>query len=70
MKTVSTKLDNKLHDRFIEVCNEDGKCQSEFLRDLIKEMCEPLEDTNRPATPQDPEEIPELKKPTVTVVDL
>ena len=42
MKTVSTKLDNKLHDQFIEICNEDGKCQSEFLRDLIEIVCEDL----------------------------
>jgi len=42
MKTVSTKLDNKLHSQFIEICNEDGKCQSEFLRDLIETVCEDL----------------------------
>jgi len=44
MKTVSTKLDNKVHNRFIEICNEDGKCQSEFLRDLIETVCEDLEE--------------------------
>jgi len=43
MKTVSTKLDNSLHNRFIEVCNDEGKCQSEFLRDLIQSVCEDLE---------------------------
>ena len=42
MKTVSTKLDNNLHNRFVEICNEDGKCQSEFLRDLIETVCEDL----------------------------
>ena len=51
MRTVSTKLDNKLHTRFIEICNEDGKCQSEFLRDLIETVCEDLE--NGEVTPQD-----------------
>ncbi len=60
MKTVSTKLDNKLHSRFIEICNEDGKCQSEFLRDLIETVCEDLE--NGEATPQDPEiEVEDVK---------
>ncbi len=44
MKTVSTKLDNKLHNRFIEICNEDGKCQSEFLRDVIESICNDLEE--------------------------
>jgi len=44
MKTVSTKIDNKLHSRFIEICNEDGKCQSEFLRDVIESICDDLEE--------------------------
>ena len=51
MKTVSTKIDNNLHNRFIEICNEDGKCQSEFLRDLIETVCEDLDEGE--ATPQD-----------------
>ena len=72
MKTVSTKLDNKLHDRFIEICNEDGKCQSEFLRDLIETVCEDLDEGE--ATPQDleieltpepSEPISEVLNPTV-----
>ena len=46
MKTVSTKLDNNLHSRFIEICNEDGKCQSEFLRDLIETVCEDVGEGN------------------------
>lgn len=58
MKTVSTKLDNKLHDRFIEICNEDGKCQSEFLRDLIETVCEDCSDEdNLPLTSKEPKEI-------------
>jgi len=52
MKTVSTKLDNKLHNQFMELCNEDGKCQSEFLRDLIETVCEDLE--NGGVTPPRP----------------
>jgi len=70
MKTVSTKLENKLHDRFIEICNEDGKCQSEFLRDLIETVCEDLSDGE--TTPQDlevkvedVESISELRNPIV-----
>jgi len=75
MKTVSTKLDNTLHNQFIEVCNEDGKCQSEFLRDLIQSVCEDL--GKGEATPQDleiehvtkpSESILELKKPTVEII--
>jgi len=57
MKTVSAKLDNTLHSRFIEICNEDGKCQSEMLRTMIETMCEDLEEEPnliiREATPQD-----------------
>ena len=66
MRTVSTKLDNKLHDRFIEICNEDGKCQSEFLRDLIESVCEDLDDGE--ATPQDPRTDPEPSEMTNVII--
>jgi len=72
MKTVSTKLDNKLHSRFIEICNEDGKCQSEFLRDLIETVCEDLDegeptpqDLEIELTPEPSEPISEVLNPTV-----
>jgi len=64
MKTVSTKLDNKLHNRFIEICNEDGKCQSEFLRDLIETLCEDLEEEK--VTSQD-QEIEDIEPKSVTI---
>jgi len=57
MKTVSTKLDNKLHNEFMTLCNDEGKCQSEFLRDLIETLCEDCSDeendVNQPQTSQD-----------------
>ncbi len=67
MKTVSTKLDNKLHNRFIEICNEDGKCQSEFLRDLIETVCEDLKDDE--PTPIEAQTAP-VTEPTITVVEV
>ncbi len=62
MKTVSTKLDSKLHNRFVEICNEEGKCQSEFLRDMIEMACE--------ADSEDIESKPtaEIKVPTVEII--
>ena len=63
MKTVSTKLDNKLHEQFIKICNEDGRCQSEMLRDVIETMCEDLE-----ANPLDLEIKIEDVKPTIKFV--
>jgi len=68
MKTVSTKLENKLHDKFIEICNEDGKCQSEFLRDLIETVCEDLDEGE--AIPQDLElkQDTELLEPKVEII--
>ncbi len=36
MKTVSTKLDKQDFEKFQQVCNQDGKCMSEQLRELIK----------------------------------
>ena len=37
MKTISTKLENRDYDRLIEMCNDDGECISESLRDMIKQ---------------------------------
>ncbi len=56
MRTVSTKLDNKLHEQFLDLCNNDGKCQSEFLREMIEDMFEGVDEENRHPTPQDPKE--------------
>ncbi|GKS67761.1 hypothetical protein YTPLAS73_13080 [Nitrosarchaeum sp.] len=36
MKTVSTKLDKQTFEKFQEMCNNEGLCTSESLRDLIK----------------------------------
>ena len=36
MKTVSTKLDKQTFEKFQEMCNHEGQCMSESLRDLIK----------------------------------
>ena len=72
MKTVSTKLDNNLHNRFIEICNENGKCQSEYLRDLIETVCEDLnegeatpQDLEIELTPEPSEPIPEIMNPVI-----
>ena len=67
MRTVSTKLDNNLHNRFIEICNEDGKCQSEFLRDLIETVCEDLDEGE--ATPQDLE-MEHVTKPSEPIHEI
>ncbi len=67
MKTVSTKLDSKLHDQFIEICNEAGKCQSEMIRYLIEVMCEDLEGENILHI-EEVKSIPELKEPKVEII--
>ena len=36
MKTVSTKLDKRDFEKFLEMCNHEGLCMSEELRDLVK----------------------------------
>lgn len=36
MKTVSTKLDTQTFEKFQEICENEGQCMSESLRDLIK----------------------------------
>ena len=70
MRTVSTKLDNKLHSRFIEICNEDGKCQSEFLRDLIETVCEDLDEEEVTSQDLEMEHVPESSElVNITVED-
>ena len=69
MKTVSTKLDNILHNQFLEICNNEKKCQSEFLREMIKNVCENKEiDQSLEAVPQDLEITIEDVKPTVELI--
>ena len=36
MKTISTKLDKQTFEKLQEMCNQEGQCISEELRDLIK----------------------------------
>ena len=38
MKTVSTKLDNSDFETFQNMCNHEGLCASEELREIVK-MC-------------------------------
>jgi hypothetical protein len=40
MQTISTKLDKNTANKFLEICNNEGKCQSEFLRDMIEQIIE------------------------------
>lgn len=44
MKTVSTKLSKEDFEKFQEMCNVDGKCISEGLRDLLKMDIEAYEE--------------------------
>ena len=63
MKTVSTKLDKQTFDKFQELCDNEGQCMSESLRDLIKMDIEayeeglemdtkPTESTGNPSRPE------------------
>ena len=62
MRTISTKLDKKTAELFLKVCNGEGKCQSEMLRDLIENVCE-LEE-NLPELETEVESV----KPTIEVI--
>jgi hypothetical protein len=71
MQTVSTKLDKTTAKKFIDICNDEGKCQSEMLRDMIQNVCnydEPVaEPTATEPTATEPVETPE---PTITISDV
>ena len=36
MRTVSTKLDKREHERLLEMCNDEGKSVAEELREMVK----------------------------------
>ncbi len=44
MKTVGTKLDNKDHERLLEMCNDEGKSVSEELREMVQMSIEAWEE--------------------------
>ena len=46
--------------KFHDICNDEGKCQSEMLRDMIENICDYEDETD---TISD-------KVPTVTIVDV
>jgi len=71
MRTISTKLDPKLHNQFMEICNREGKCQSEFLRDLIESVCDDLGYEEEPSQDLEIEHTPEpteLREPKVEII--
>ena len=43
MRTISTKLSKEEHERLLDLCNEEGQSVSEFLRELIKGVCDSCE---------------------------
>ena len=43
MRTVSAKLPKEEHERLLELCNQEGRSISEFLRDLIKDVWDSCE---------------------------
>jgi len=60
MKTISTKLDKETAKKFHDICNDEGKCQSEMLRDMIENICDYEDETDNISD----------NVPTVTIVDV
>lgn len=40
MQTISTRLDKNMAKKFLDICNDKGKCQSEMLRNMIENLCD------------------------------
>lgn len=66
MRTVSTKLDKSDHERFVNLCNQEGCSVSETIRDMIQQWCDASEEDVEDSTQQKPQEqikpIPETKE--------
>jgi len=57
MQTVSTKLDNSDFTKFQNMCNDDGMCASEELRDMIRRELEAHEEYLESLKDEKPKEI-------------
>jgi hypothetical protein len=66
MQTVSTKLDKQTANKFVELCNSEDKCQSEFLREMIEQIIE-TDDVDEEST-QNLEITVEDVKPTIEFI--
>ena len=66
MKTISTKLDKSTAKKFLDVCNDEGKCQSEMLREMIEQIIET--DDVYEESPQNLEIKVEDVKPTIEFI--
>ncbi len=53
MRTISTKLPKEEHERLLELCNQEGQSVSEYLRDLIKDVCDSCEKPDPKANSSD-----------------
>ena len=46
-KTISTRIENNLHDRFLNICNLEGITISEILRDQVLQVTEAVEEFHK-----------------------
>jgi hypothetical protein len=70
MKTVSTKLDKITAKKFHDICNNEGKCQSEMLRDMIQNVCNYDESITESDVEPVIETVVETPQPEITIVDV
>jgi len=64
MRTISTKLKADEHERLLELCNQEGQSISEFLRDLIKDVCDSCE---KPEPKADSSQKPVVKGKIISI---
>lgn len=73
LKTVSTKLDKQTFEKFQEICNKEGHCLSESLRDLIQMDIEAYEEglemEQKPTELTDNPPRPEMKNVRISYDD-
>lgn len=46
-KTISTRIENNLHERFLNICNLEGVTIAEMLREQIQQVTEAIEQYNQ-----------------------
>lgn len=46
-KTISTRIENNLHERFLNICNLEGVTIAEMMREQIQQVTEAIEQYNQ-----------------------
>jgi len=67
-KVIHARIDDDIHDRLFEKCNELGCSFTDYIQSIIQTSLEDEEPTTESSIEPIVEDIPEVKNPTVEII--